>query len=84
MPSLRCRSKRQSGAALTLNRWSLFASLYPLALIVLTGARFLQMPLIPVLPLQFDNNMNDLIMIVVSSLSGLMVFGLPFFQAYQM
>ncbi len=29
--------------ALTLNRWSLFReSLYPLALIVLTGARFLQ------------------------------------------
>ncbi len=41
--------------ALTLNRWSLFReSLYPLALIVLTGARFLQIrTLLPVItPLQ--------------------------------
>ena len=41
--------------ALTLNRWSLFReSLYPLALIVVTGARFLQIrTLLPVItPLQ--------------------------------
>ena len=52
---LRCRSRQKWRQALTLNRWSLFReSLYPLALIVLTGARFLQIrTLLPVItPLQ--------------------------------
>lgn len=51
----RCRSRQKWRQALTLNRWSLFReSLYPLALIVLTGARFLQIrTLLPVItPLQ--------------------------------
>lgn len=48
-------SRQKWRQALTLNRWSLFReSLYPLALIVLTGARFLQIrTLLPVItPLQ--------------------------------